>query len=113
MYYLVQQSSTSCQAADPKRSVQHCTKKCKTFIEKRDPRPDAALDPKPLNQERKKKKISPSLLQRQATLADSWAEGYVGGNDFQNTIAPAAKQLQQSWDPEAFREAGLHLPVFL
>ena len=61
---------------------------------------------------RKKRKISPSLLQRQATLADGRAEGYIGGNDFQNTIAPAAKQLQQSWDPEAFREASLHLPVF-
>ena len=34
-----------------------------------------------------------------------------GGNDFENTVAPAAKQLQQSWDPEAFREAGLRLPV--
>ena len=25
-------------------------------------------------------------------------------------MTPAAKQLQQSWDPEAFREAGLRLP---
>ena len=55
--------------------------------------------------------ISTSLLQRQDTLADSRAEGYVGGSDFEDTVAPAAKQLQQSWDPEAFSVAGLRLPV--
>ena len=76
-----------------------------------DPRPDAALDPRPVDQERQKEKFSPSLLQRQATLADSWAEGYVGGNEFEDTVAPAARQLQQSWDPEAFRVAGLQLAV--
>ena len=69
------------------------------------------LTPSLLIKSAKKKKKSPSLLQRQATLADSWVEGYVGGNDFENTVAPAAKQLQQSWDPEAIREAGLRLPV--
>ena len=69
------------------------------------------LTPSLLIKSGKERKFSPSLLQRQATLADSWAEGYVGGNNFENTVAPVAKQPQQSWDPEAFGEAGLRLTV--
>ena len=66
MHYLVQHKLPG---SKPTRIV---PRSARLISKDRDPRPDAALNLKPLDQERKKRKFSPSLLQRQATLADSW-----------------------------------------
>ena len=79
--------------------MQDCAKRCKTY--------------RPIKNRKKGEnfpKLAAKAGQRRALipLAATWAERYVEGYDFEDTMAAAAKQLQtccsmlsrQSWDSE-------------
>ena len=49
------------------------------YRKERDPRPDAALDPKPLDQERKREKIFPKLIAKAGHLGRQLGGGVCRG----------------------------------
>ena len=73
MYYLVQHKLPG---SKPRRIVQ---RSARLFPKDRDPRPNAALDPKPLDQERKKQKIFLKLIAKASHLGRQLGGGVCRG----------------------------------